>query len=103
MDNVTREQAKEIFTEMNDTLKLELLNDIPADEPVTIYKQGEFLDLCRGPHLPSTGLVKSFKLMKVSGAYWRGNSDNQMLQRVYGVAFSAQKQLNEYLTFSTCQ
>jgi threonyl-tRNA synthetase len=96
---VTREQAKEIFTEMNDTLKLELLNDIPADEPVTIYKQGEFLDLCRGPHLPSTGLVKSFKLMKVSGAYWRGNSDNQMLQRVYGVAFSAQKQLNEYLTF----
>jgi threonyl-tRNA synthetase len=96
---VTREQAKEIFTEMNDTLKLELLNDIPADETVTIYKQGEFLDLCRGPHLPSTGLVKSFKLMKVSGAYWRGNSDNQMLQRVYGVAFSAQKQLNEYLTF----
>lgn len=96
---VTREQAKEIFTEMNDTLKLELLNDIPANETVTIYKQGEFLDLCRGPHLPSTGLVKSFKLMKVSGAYWRGNSDNQMLQRVYGVAFSAQKQLNEYLTF----
>lgn len=96
---VTREQAKEIFTEMNDTLKLELLNDIPAGETVTIYKQGEFLDLCRGPHLPSTGLVKSFKLMKVSGAYWRGNSDNQMLQRVYGVAFSAQKQLNEYLTF----
>lgn len=96
---VTREQAKDIFTEMNDTLKLELLDDIPEGETVTIYKQGEFLDLCRGPHLPSTGLVKSFKLMKVSGAYWRGNSDNQMLQRVYGVAFTAQKQLNEYLTF----
>ncbi|MGE7878508.1 threonine--tRNA ligase [Peribacillus muralis] len=96
---VTREQANKIFSEMNDHLKLELLNDIPEHATVTIYKQGEFLDLCRGPHLPSTGLIKSFKLMKVSGAYWRGNSENQMLQRIYGVAFPAQKELNEYLTF----
>ncbi|MBK0295407.1 threonine--tRNA ligase [Bacillus sp. S34] len=96
---VTRSEAEKIFSEINDELKLELLRDIPMNETVTIYKQGEFFDLCRGPHLPSTGMVKAFKLTKVSGAYWRGNSDNQMLQRVYGVAFRSQKQLNEYLMF----
>ncbi|MEI2330795.1 threonine--tRNA ligase [Priestia megaterium] len=96
---VTRSEAEKIFREINDELKLELLRDIPMNETVTIYKQGEFFDLCRGPHLPSTGMVKAFKLTKVSGAYWRGNSDNQMLQRVYGVAFRSQKQLNEYVMF----
>ncbi|MED4011135.1 threonine--tRNA ligase [Priestia aryabhattai] len=96
---VTRSEAERIFSKINDELKLELLRDIPMNETVTIYKQGEFFDLCRGPHLPSTGMVKAFKLTKVSGAYWRGNSDNQMLQRVYGVAFRSQKQLNEYLMF----
>ncbi|GAB1763420.1 MULTISPECIES: threonine--tRNA ligase [Priestia] len=96
---VTRSEAERIFSEINDELKLELLRDIPMNETVTIYKQGEFFDLCRGPHLPSTGMVKAFKLTKVSGAYWRGNSDNQMLQRVYGVAFRSQKQLNEYVLF----
>ncbi|MEH7266560.1 TGS domain-containing protein, partial [Priestia megaterium] len=96
---VTRSEAEKIFSEINDKLKLELLRDIPMNETVTIYKQGEFFDLCRGPHLPSTGTVKAFKLTKVSGAYWRGNSDNQMLQRVYGVAFRSQKQLNEYVLF----
>ncbi|MDP9580375.1 threonine--tRNA ligase [Bacillus sp. ILBB4] len=96
---VTRSEAEKIFSEINDKLKLELLRDIPMNETVTIYKQGEFFDLCRGPHLPSTGMVKAFKLTKVSGAYWRGNSDNQMLQRVYGVAFRSQKQLNEYVLF----
>ncbi|MEN3156507.1 threonine--tRNA ligase [Priestia aryabhattai] len=96
---VTRSEAEKIFSEINDELKLELLRDIPMNETVTIYKQGEFFDLCRGPHLPSTGMVKAFKLTKVSGAYWRGNSDNQMLQRVYGVAFRSQKQLNEYVLF----
>ncbi|MCT9852034.1 threonine--tRNA ligase [Priestia megaterium] len=96
---VTRSEAEKIFSETNDELKLELLRDIPMNETVTIYKQGEFFDLCRGPHLPSTGMVKAFKLTKVSGAYWRGNSDNQMLQRVYGVAFRSQKQLNEYVLF----
>ncbi|WP_243557033.1 threonine--tRNA ligase [Priestia megaterium] len=96
---VTRSEAERIFSEINDELKLELLRDIPMNETVTIYKQGEFFDLCRGPHLPSTGMVKAFKLTKVSGAYWRGNSDHQMLQRVYGVAFRSQKQLNEYVLF----
>ncbi|MCM3792855.1 threonine--tRNA ligase [Priestia megaterium] len=96
---VTRSEAERIFSEINDELKLELLRDIPMNETVTLYKQGEFFDLCRGPHLPSTGMVKAFKLTKVSGAYWRGNSDNQMLQRVYGVAFRSQKQLNEYVLF----
>lgn len=96
---VTRSEAERIFSEINDELKLELLRDIPMNETVTIYKQGEFFDLCRGPHLPSTGMVKAFKLTKVSGAYWRGNSDNQMLQRVYGVAFRSQKQLSEYVMF----
>lgn len=96
---VTHSEAERIFSEINDELKLELLRDIPMNETVTIYKQGEFFDLCRGPHLPSTGMVKAFKLTKVSGAYWRGNSDNQMLQRVYGVAFRSQKQLNEYVMF----
>ncbi|MFP3888382.1 threonine--tRNA ligase [Priestia filamentosa] len=98
-NEVTRSEAEKIFSEINDELKVELLRDIPMNETVTIYKQGEFVDLCRGPHLPSTGMVKAFKLTKVSGAYWRGNSENQMLQRVYGVAFRSQKQLKEYLTF----
>ncbi|PAE14644.1 hypothetical protein CHH91_18320, partial [Virgibacillus sp. 7505] len=79
---VTREKAKQLFKQ--DPLKLELLEDIPPDETVTVYEQGDFYDLCRGPHIPSTGKIKHFKLTKVSGAYWRGNSDNQMLQRIYG-------------------
>ena len=76
---------------MNDGLKLELLEAIPTEESVTLYKQGEFVDLCRGPHLPSTGYLKAFQLTNVSGAYWRGDSNNQVLQRIYGVAFSSQK------------
>lgn len=96
---VTREQAKEIFEEIGDNYKLELLEAIPSEQIVSIYKQGEFLDLCRGPHLPSTGFVKAFKLTKVSGAYWRGDSNNKVLQRVYGVAFSNQKELKNYIMF----
>ncbi|MDM5188697.1 threonine--tRNA ligase [Bacillus sp. DX4.1] len=96
---VTRDEAKKIFQDLNDHLKLELLDDIPAHEIVTIYKQGEFLDLCRGPHLPSTGYMKAFKLTHVSGAYWRGDSNNQVLQRIYGVAFSSQKELENHLQF----
>ncbi len=84
---------------MNDRLKLELLEAIPSGESVTLYKQGEFVDLCRGPHLPSTGYLKAFQLTHVSGAYWRGDSNNQVLQRIYGVAFSSQKELEEYLHF----
>ncbi|GMR66620.1 MULTISPECIES: threonine--tRNA ligase [Bacillus] len=96
---VSREEAKKLFQEMNDHLKLELLEAIPNGESVTLYKQGEFVDLCRGPHLPSTGYLKAFQLSHVSGAYWRGDSDNQVLQRIYGVAFSSQKELEEYLHF----
>ncbi|MEK4578444.1 threonine--tRNA ligase [Bacillus sp. FSL R12-0074] len=96
---VSREEAKELFQEMNDSLKLELLEAIPNVESVTLYKQGEFVDLCRGPHLPSTGYLKAFQLTQVSGAYWRGDSNNQVLQRIYGVAFSSQQKLEEYLHF----
>ncbi|MBU8595872.1 threonine--tRNA ligase [Shouchella clausii] len=94
---VTREKAKQLFKQ--DPLKLELLEDIPPDETVTVYEQGDFYDLCRGPHIPSTGKIKHFKLTKVSGAYWRGNSDNQTLQRIYGVAFATKDELQDYFAF----
>ncbi|TLS39158.1 threonine--tRNA ligase [Pseudalkalibacillus caeni] len=94
---VTREEAKEMYEEIGDDLKLELLEDIPAGEKITIYRQGEFFDLCRGPHVPSTGKIKAFKLLSVAGAYWRGDSENKMLQRIYGTAFPKQSQVEEYL------
>lgn len=94
---VSREEAVAMFTAMEDPLKLELIRDLPADAPLTVYEQGEFVDLCRGPHLPATGKIKAFKLLSVAGAYWRGNSDNKMLQRIYGTAFPKQAQLDEYL------
>ncbi|KZE64534.1 threonine--tRNA ligase [Fictibacillus phosphorivorans] len=96
---VSREEALEIYEKLNDHLKLELIRDLPEGEKITIYEQGEFFDLCRGPHVPSTGKIKAYKLMSISGAYWRGNSDNQMLQRIYGSAFLSQKDLDEYLHF----
>ena len=96
---VSREEAIRIYTEINDHLKLELIRDLPEDATITIYEQGEFFDLCRGPHLPSTGFIKAFKLMSVAGAYWRGKSDNQVLQRVYGTAWAKQSELEEYLHF----
>ncbi|USG64311.1 threonine--tRNA ligase [Brevibacillus ruminantium] len=96
---VSREEALAIFQELNDHLKLELIRDLPEDATITIYEQGEFFDLCRGPHLPSTGLIKAFKLMSVAGAYWRGKSDNQVLQRVYGTAWPKKSELDEYLHF----
>lgn len=94
---VSRNEAKVLFA--HDALKLELLESIPADETVTIYKQGEFYDLCRGSHVPSTGKLQHFRLMHVSGAYWRGDSDNQMLQRIYGVAFATKEELQQYFVF----
>ena len=94
---VSRNEAKAIFEEINDELKLELLDAIPEDEQVTIYEQGEFFDLCRGVHVPSTSKIKIFKLLSISGAYWRGDSNNKMLQRIYGTAFEKQGQLDEYL------
>ena len=94
---VSREEATRLFSELKEPLKLELIHDLPKEAVISIYKQGEFLDLCRGPHVPSTGRIKAFKLMKVSGAYWRGDSNNKMLQRVYGTAFAKKDQLDDYL------
>ncbi|MDH7481800.1 MAG: threonine--tRNA ligase [Armatimonadota bacterium] len=91
---ISKEEAFSLFAD--EPYKLDLLREI--EEPVvTIYSQGSFVDLCRGPHLPSTGLVKAFKLLSVAGAYWRGNSKNPMLQRIYGTAFPTQQELDEYL------
>ncbi|CAI7724709.1 threonine--tRNA ligase [Bacillus altitudinis MN12] len=94
---VSREEAKARFEAIGDELKLELLEAIPEGETVTIYEQGEFFDLCRGIHLPSTGKIKEFKLLSLAGAYWRGDSNNQMLQRIYGTAFFSKEELNEHL------
>lgn len=96
---VSYEEAEALFKEKNESFKLELLKDIPKGEKISLYQQGEFIDLCRGPHVPATGYVKAFKLTRVSGAYWRGDSDNEVLQRVYGVAFNRKKELAEYLHF----
>ncbi|WP_342555097.1 threonine--tRNA ligase [Paenibacillus sp. FSL R7-0652] len=96
---VSREEAINIFNEVGDPYKLELINALPEDSVITIYEQGEFFDLCRGPHVPSTSKIKVFKLMNVAGAYWRGDSKNKMLQRVYGTAFVKKAQLDEHLHF----
>lgn len=92
---VSREEALEIFK--GDPYKEELINDLPADEVITVYDQGDFVDLCRGVHVPSTGRIQVFKLLSVAGAYWRGNSNNKMMQRVYGTAFFDKKELKDYL------
>lgn len=84
---VSRKEALEIFGELGDPYKLELIEALPEDSVISIYEQGEFFDLCRGPHVPSTAKIKVFKLMNVAGAYWRGDSKNKMLQRVYGTAW----------------
>lgn len=92
---VTREEAKDFFKD--DPYKLELIDAIPEDENVTLYSQGEFTDLCRGVHVPSTSKIKEFKLLSTAGAYWRGDSDNKMLQRIYGTAFFDKKDLKAHL------
>ncbi|WP_146549040.1 threonine--tRNA ligase [Rummeliibacillus suwonensis] len=94
---VTREEAKHLFK--HDPLKLELLAAIPSDELITVYEQGEFYDLCRGPHVPSTNKLQHFKLQNISGAYWRGNSNNQMLQRIDGIAFAHKEDMQNYFKF----
>ena len=94
----TRDEAVEFFRDHGEEYKARLIERIPSDETITLYRQGEFIDLCRGPHLPSTGrLGTAFKLLRVSGAYWEGDSRNEMLQRVYGTAWSNDKQLRQYL------
>jgi len=94
---VSRDEAIRTFTDINDALKLELIADLPTEATISIYRQGEFFDLCRGPHVPSTGWIKVFKLLSVAGAYWRGDPNNKMLQRVYGTAFAKKQQLEEHL------
>jgi threonyl-tRNA synthetase len=93
-----REKAIKHFSQQGELYKTEIIASIDSAEPLSVYKQGTFVDLCRGPHLPSTGkLGKAFKLMKIAGAYWRGNSNNEMLQRIYGTAWSTEKDLQKYL------
>ncbi|GKW46743.1 MULTISPECIES: threonine--tRNA ligase [unclassified Planococcus (in: firmicutes)] len=95
--DVSRAEAQKRFAAIEDPYKLELLEAIPEDEQVSIYEQGEFFDLCRGIHVPSTGKLKEFKLLSVAGAYWRGDSDNKMLQRIYGTAFFKKEDLKAHL------
>lgn len=95
-EEVSKEEAQRIFKERGESYKLEILDQI-EDEKVSLYWQGDFVDLCRGPHLRSTGEIKAFKLLSVSGAYWRGDERNKMLQRIYGTAFFTQKELQDYL------
>ena len=94
---MNRDDAVAMFREMGEDYKVEIIESIPGDEDLSFYRQGEFVDLCRGPHVPSTGKFKAFKLTTVAGAYWRGDSDNEMLQRVYGTAWASNKELKLYL------
>ena len=94
-----RDEAVELFNEMNESYKVEIIEQIEGDDCISAYTQGNFTDLCRGPHIPLTGKIKYFKLLNTSGAYWRGNENNKMLQRIYGTAFSSKKALNKYLNF----
>lgn len=94
---VSREEAKKRFEEIGDEYKLELIDAIPEGEQVTLYEQGEFVDLCRGIHVPSTAKLREFKLLSVAGAYWRGDSNNKMLQRIYGTAFFKKDELKKHL------
>jgi threonyl-tRNA synthetase len=93
---VSKAEAIEYFTKKGDEYKLELINDL-QDGTITFYQQGDFIDLCRGPHIPNTGFIKAAKLLNVAGAYWRGNENNKMLTRIYGITFPKQKELDEYL------
>jgi threonyl-tRNA synthetase len=93
-----RDDAVQFFKNKGEHYKAEIIASIPADEPISLYGQGDWVDLCRGPHVPSTGKLKVFKLMKVAGAYWRGDSRNEMLQRIYGTAWVNDKDLKDYLT-----
>lgn len=92
-----REDAIVFFRNKGEEYKAKIIEDIPANEDLSLYQQGDFIDLCRGPHVPNTGKLKAFKLMKVAGAYWRGKSENEMLQRIYGTAWTDKKALDEYL------
>jgi threonyl-tRNA synthetase len=92
-----RDEAVRFFRNMGEEYKAKIIEDIPQGEQISLYRQGDFIDLCRGPHVPSTGKLKAFKLMKVAGAYWRGDSRNEMLARIYGTAWTSKEQLDAYL------
>jgi threonyl-tRNA synthetase len=92
-----RDEAVKFFRDMGEEYKAEIIASIPTNEDISLYRQGDFIDLCRGPHVPSTGKLKAFKLMRVSGAYWRGDSNNEMLQRIYGTCWANKKDLKKYL------
>ena len=95
--DITRDAAIKYFKEKGQDYKVELIEDLAEDEPITLYQMGEFTDLCRGPHLESTKKIKAVKLLSIAGAYWRGDSNNKMLQRIYGIAFDKKKKLDEYI------
>ena len=94
----SRQEALKLFRDFSEPYKVELINDLPKGSVISFYKQGDFIDMCRGPHLPSTGKIKAFKLTSVTGAYWRGDEKNKMLTRIYGTAFEKKSELEEYLT-----
>ena len=96
-DDVSKEEALKIMSEKGEYYKVELINALDESENISLYEQGDFTDLCRGPHIPSTKFIKAFKLTSVAGAYWRGSEKNKMLQRIYGVAFATKKELDKYL------
>ncbi|NLJ72943.1 MAG: threonine--tRNA ligase [Syntrophomonadaceae bacterium] len=95
---MSRDEAVEFFASINEPFKVELIKDLPDDEDISLYRQGEFVDLCKGPHLPTTGKVKHIKLMSLAGAYWRGDKDNPMLQRIYATSFPTLEELEDYIT-----
>ena len=97
-EEFSRSAAVKLFEERGESYKVELINDLPEDvKEVSVYKQGDYIDLCRGPHIPSTGMIKAFKLLSVAGAYWRGSEKNKMLQRIYGTGFANENELADYL------
>jgi threonyl-tRNA synthetase len=96
---LTRDEAIKLFQDMDESYKVEIIKEIDASERLTAYQQDDFIDLCRGPHVPSTGKIKHFKILESSGAYWRGDENNKMLQRIYGTSFGSKKALKEYLHF----
>ncbi|MEN6445116.1 MAG: threonine--tRNA ligase [Candidatus Cloacimonas sp.] len=96
---LSKAEAAKIFGEMGETYKLELLENIPTGDIISTYRQGDFIDLCRGPHLPHTGKIKAIKLLRTSGAYWRGDEKNKMLKRIYGISFPTEKELTNYIQF----
>jgi len=98
-EEFTRNELVEKFKNMDETYKVEIIESIAEDEALSVYTQGDFTDLCRGPHVPSTGKIKAFKLLNTAGAYWRGDSQNKMLTRIYGTSFPSEKELKKYLNF----